>query len=90
MLIVIHPSLPVRSVADLIKVAMIKIHHALAASGLTATMLLQVHDELVFEVPEEEKLAMERLVRQEMEHAVPLRVPLKVDLNFGHTWSEAH
>jgi DNA polymerase-1 len=51
---------------------------------------MQVHDELVFEVPEGELIAMERLVSHEMEHAVPLRVPLRVDVNHGRNWSEAH
>jgi DNA polymerase-1 len=45
---------------------------------------------LVFEAPEEEKIVLEMLVRHEMEHAVPLRVPLKVDINHGRNWSEAH
>ena len=51
---------------------------------------MQVHDELVFEVPEEELLRMERLVEEEMEHAVEARVPLKVDISYGANWSEAH
>ncbi|HEY6007769.1 MAG TPA: DNA polymerase I [Geobacteraceae bacterium] len=78
------------SAADIIKQAMIRVVTRMKREGVRSRLIMQVHDELVFEVPEEEKLAMERLVRQEMEHAVPLRVPLKVDLNFGHTWSEAH
>ncbi|MDD2336032.1 MAG: DNA polymerase, partial [Geobacteraceae bacterium] len=58
--------------------------------GLKSRLIMQVHDELVFEVPEEERILMEMLVCHEMEHAVSLRVPLKVDLNFGRNWSEAH
>jgi len=49
-----------------------------------------VHDELVFEVPEEELLRMELLVEEEMSRAVEMRVPLKVDINSGANWSEAH
>jgi DNA polymerase-1 len=53
-------------------------------------MLLQVHDELLFEVPEKEKDAVKQLVREEMESAVKLRVPLKVDIGIGENWAEAH
>ena len=53
-------------------------------------MLLQVHDELLFEVPEKEKEVLSRLVREEMEHAVKLEVPLKVDMGMGSNWAEAH
>ncbi len=58
--------------------------------GLKSRLIMQVHDELVFEVPLEEKLTMEKLVCHEMENALTLRVPLKVDVNFGSNWSEAH
>ncbi len=51
---------------------------------------MQVHDELVFEVPEDERQRMEMLVCREMEHAVKLQVPLKVEISFGRNWSEAH
>jgi DNA polymerase-1 len=78
------------SAADIMRRAMIRADRALSRSNLGARMLLQVHDELVFEVPEAEKYDMEILVRHEMEQAVALRVPLKVDLNFGRNWSEAH
>ena len=53
-------------------------------------MLLQVHDELLFEIPEKEKDAIEQLVREEMENAVQLRVPLKADTGIGKNWAEAH
>ncbi|HEY6837547.1 MAG TPA: DNA polymerase I [Geobacteraceae bacterium] len=78
------------SAADIIKEAMVKVVARMRREGLASRLIMQVHDELVFEVPEGEKLAMEQLVRHEMEHAVELKVPLKVDLNFGRTWSEAH
>jgi DNA polymerase-1 len=74
------------SAADLIKVAMIRIHRALNDRRLRATMLLQVHDELVFEVPSEELETVQRLVKYEMEHAADLSVPLIVDLGIGKNW----
>ncbi len=76
--------------ADLIKLAMIRIHHALIRENLKAKMLLQVHDELVFEVPPEEIDPVVRLVIEIMEGAYPLRVPLKVDIKTGQNWAEAH
>ena len=76
--------------ADLIKKAMINIHRRLSQNGLRTRMLLQVHDELVFEVPEEELDAVIPMVREEMEGIYPLRVPLKVDINKGRNWDEAH
>jgi DNA polymerase-1 len=74
------------SAADLIKVAMIRIHSALAARKLDSKMLLQVHDELVFEVPAQELDELTHLVKHEMEHAASLSVPLVVDLGIGDTW----
>jgi len=74
------------SAADLIKIAMIRIHHALIARRLSAKMLLQVHDELVFEVPEPELDEVQQLVKDEMEHAATLSVPLVVDLGVGDNW----
>jgi DNA polymerase-1 len=74
------------SAADLIKVAMIRIHHALESRRLNAKMLLQVHDELVFEVPGPELDDVSALVRNEMEHAADLSVPLVVDLGSGENW----
>jgi DNA polymerase-1 len=65
---------------------MIKIHEALAAKGLDARMLLQVHDELVFEVPSQELEQVKALVKHEMEHATELSVPLVVDLGMGVNW----
>ncbi|RMG18939.1 MAG: DNA polymerase I, partial [Planctomycetota bacterium] len=78
------------SAADIIKVAMIRIHRRLAREGLRARMLLQVHDELLFEAPADELERLEDLVREEMEHAVPLEVPLVVDVGTGHDWLAAH
>jgi DNA polymerase-1 len=78
------------SAADIIKRAMVLVSDRMKREGLKSRLIMQVHDELVFEVPEEECILMEMLVCHEMEHAVSLRVPLKVDLNFGRNWSEAH
>ena len=78
------------SAADIIKVAMIKIDRRLETEGLKARMLLQVHDELLFEVPADEIDRLEALVREEMEGAVDLAVPLKVDIGRGANWLEAH
>ena len=78
------------SAADIIKVAMVRIHERLQAEKLQAKMVLQVHDELVFDVPVAEQATVEKLVRQEMEHAVDLDVPLLVDMGGGRNWREAH
>ena len=78
------------SAADIIKIAMINILNRLKKEKLKTRMLLQVHDELLFEVPEKEKKKVEKLVREEMEDAVKLLVPLKVDIGIGKNWSEAH
>ncbi len=74
------------SAADLIKVAMIHIHDALAERRLTTRMLLQVHDELVFDVPRPELDEVTALVKHEMEHATTLAVPLVVDIGVGENW----
>jgi DNA polymerase-1 len=78
------------SAADIIKRAMIDLDRRLAERGLSAGLLLQVHDELVLEVPLGELEETSALVRECMEHAVTLSVPLKVDLGHGRTWLEAH
>jgi DNA polymerase I len=77
------------SAADLIKVAMTRIHRAIREEGLRGRMLLQVHDELVFDVPPEELSQMKELVRTHMERVVELRVPLVVDLGVGPNWLDA-
>jgi DNA polymerase-1 len=76
------------SAADLIKIAMIRIHDALQRERLQTRMLLQVHDELVFEAPPAEVDQVVELVRSEMEHAAQLSVPLVVDLEIGDNWLE--
>lgn len=77
------------SAADIIKIAMIKMQARLEKEGLKTKMLLQVHDELIFEAPEEEIEILKQIVPEEMESALELIVPLKVDYNFGKTWYEA-
>jgi DNA polymerase I len=76
--------------ADMIKIAMIRIDELFRKKKLGALMIMQVHDELVFEVPEPEADEVERLVRDTMEHAVELSVPVKVDIGSGKNWDEAH
>jgi DNA polymerase-1 len=77
------------SAADLIKLAMVRIHDAIQQGGLAGRMLLQVHDELIFEVPPEEVQTMTDLVRDHMEHVVQLQVPLVVDIGIGPNWLDA-
>ena len=76
--------------ADVIKLAMLAIATRLRTSGLRARMLLQVHDELLFEVPENETDCVGALVRESMEQVMPLKVPLRVDIGSGCNWAEAH
>jgi len=76
--------------ADLIKIAMINIHRRLQKENLRSRMILQVHDELVFEAPEEELATLSTLVREEMSQAIKLDVPIKVDVGVGENWLEAH
>jgi DNA polymerase-1 len=76
--------------ADLIKKAMIQIHGRLKKENSRSRMLLQVHDELLLEVPEEEADSIEAMVKEEMEGVYPLQVPLRVDTKIGRNWDEAH
>ena len=77
------------SAADVMKVAMLAVDRALRAQGLASRVLLQVHDELVLEVAAGEREALEELVRREMGGAVPLDVPLEVNVGVGHSWFDA-
>jgi DNA polymerase-1 len=80
---------PVQGTAsDMIKIAMVRVHEVLRARGLRARMLLQVHDELLFEAPPDEVKAVESLAREIMVEALPLRVPIVVDVKSGRDWSE--
>jgi len=76
--------------ADLIKMAMVRVWRRLKEGGYEAKMILQVHDELVFEVPKKELEEVKRLVVGEMEGALKLKVPIKVDVGVGTNWLEAH
>lgn len=76
--------------ADIIKVAMIRIYRRLAKENLKAKMIMQVHDELNFNVPAGEIEQVKQIVLQEMQQAVQLRVPLIADCGVGHNWLEAH
>jgi len=77
------------SSADILKKAMIEIDNAFEEKGLKSTMLLQVHDELIFNVLSEEKEIVTSLVRELMENTIKLNVPLEVDIEFGSNWYEA-
>ncbi len=76
--------------ADIIKLAMLRIHRDLAAANMETRMILQVHDELLCEVPEGELERAQEMVREAMENAMALAVPLKVDMGTGTNWLEAH
>ena len=76
------------SAADMIKIAMLSTYRRLKTENLKAQILLQVHDELLLEVPENEEQAARKLLREEMEAAMPLKVPLKVDMGWGSSWRE--
>ena len=78
------------SAADIIKIAMININSEFKKQSLKSKMLLQVHDELVFDVHNSEKDQIKDIVKTTMESAVKLKVPLKIDLEFGKNWLEAH
>jgi DNA polymerase-1 len=78
------------SAADIIKIAMINIHKRLETGDWKAKMLLQVHDELVFAVPRAEVESLSAMVKEEMENAFVMDVPLVVDLGIGENWLEAH
>jgi DNA polymerase I len=78
------------SAADMIKLAMITIHRRLQTEKFAARMLLQVHDELVFESPTSELDRLRELVKHEMQDALPLRVPMVVEIGTGSSWLDAH
>ena len=78
------------SAADIIKIAMIRIYNQLQAQKLQTRMLLQVHDELVFDVPKTELEIVKPLVKEAMENAFTLAVPLVADLGVGDNWLDAH
>ncbi len=76
--------------ADVIKMAMVNIYRKLKGRKSRSRLILQIHDELVFEVPEDDIDEMKEMIRHEMEHVCELRVPLKVSMGQGRNWAEAH
>ena len=76
--------------ADIIKLAMIKTDRRIRQEGLKSRMILQIHDELVFDTTPDEVERLERIVRKEMENVIELSIPLTVECNHGHNWLEAH
>ena len=76
--------------ADIIKIAMVNVHKRLKAEKPEAKLILQVHDELIVECPESESESVRTILKEEMENAAHLSVPLIADTEAGHSWSEAH
>ena len=76
--------------ADIIKLAMIGVDRAMQEQGLRSRMVLQIHDELMLEVPVEEIEPVKRILVEQMENVVSLSVPLTVECNYGKNWLEAH
>ena len=84
-------NMPVQgSAADIIKLAMISIDNEFGIRKLKSKMILQVHDELVFDVYKKEQEIVKSIVRQKMETVYATKVPLKVDIGFGSNWLQAH
>ena len=78
------------SAAEMIKIAMLDIAKALKNNKMKSKMVLQIHDELIFELPEDEELSLKKIVIDKMENAVELIVPLVVEYGIGKNWYEAH
>jgi DNA polymerase-1 len=76
--------------ADLIKIAMISIHKLIKDGGYRSRMLMQVHDELVFEIHESEIDILPKIIKRHMEEAMPIGVPLNVEMGIADNWLEAH
>ncbi len=76
--------------ADITKIAMINIWRRFKRESINAKMSLQVHDELLFELPELELNSVTKIVREEMEGAVKLSTPVKIDIGYGRNWADAH
>ena len=77
------------SAADIIKIAMINVNNALKEGGYKSRLILQVHDELLIETHKDEEEQVKKLLKDNMEHAVSLNVPLDVDVHSGKSWYEA-
>ena len=78
------------SAAEMIKFAMIAIQDGITKNGMKSKMILQIHDELLFEVPNNEEDLMLELIRSEMENSIKLSVPIRVDCKSGFDWYEIH
>jgi DNA polymerase-1 len=78
------------SAADIIKIAMINVFESFKHNNLQSKMILQVHDELIFDVVKHEEMQVKEIIKKEMENAYPLAVPLRVDMGTGNNWLEAH
>ena len=76
--------------ADIIKLAMIAVDRRLRKEGLKSVMVLQIHDELLLDVPHDEIDVVERILKEEMEGVVTLSVPLTIECNYGKNWLDAH
>ena len=76
--------------ADIIKIAMVNVYNRLKSEGLKSKLILQVHDELICECPDDEAEKVAQILREEMGGAAKLSVPLTVDAKTGHSWAEAH
>jgi DNA polymerase-1 len=84
-------NMPIQGTAsELIKIAMINICDIFKSKNMSSKMILQIHDELLFEVPENEVDSVYKIVTNEMEKAIDFNVPIKVDSNYGNSWFEAH
>ena len=75
--------------ADIIKLAMVKVFNAISEANLKSKMIMQVHDELIFDVVKEEVESLTKIVKEVMENVYQLEVPLKVDINYGENWYDA-
>ena len=75
--------------ADIIKLAMVKVYKAIKENNLKTKMIIQVHDELIFDVPKEELEKVKEIVTEIMDNVIKLNVPLAVDVNYGKNWAEA-
>jgi DNA polymerase-1 len=76
--------------ADIIKMAMINVDRRISEAGLQSKMVLQIHDELLFDAVREEVDILQKIVKEEMENVIELSVPLTVECNHGNNWLEAH
>ena len=78
------------SAADMIKIAMIRIHQDIKNQKLASKMTMQVHDELVFDVPKSESVIMKKIIEDRMKNAIKTEVPILVEVGEGNNWLEAH